>query len=57
MLVDMSFFMKNEDLNWAMEMTEISKCGKIKKDVLVGVTAPWPKVQKQKIIRRFTAET
>lgn len=49
--------MKNEDLNWAMEMTEISKCGKIKKDVLVGVTAPWPKVQKQKIIRRFTAET
>lgn len=57
MLVDMSFFMKNEDLNWDLKMPEISKYGKIKKDVLVGVEAPWSKVQKQKIIRRFTAET
>lgn len=57
MLVDMSFFMKNKDLNWALKMPEISKCGKIKKDVLVWVEAPWSKVQRQKIIRHFTAET
>lgn len=27
MLVDMSFFMKNEDLNWDLKMPEISKYG------------------------------
>lgn len=42
--------LQKEDLHWALEISEISKHEKIKKDILIGVDAPWSEIQKQKTI-------